>query len=344
MLKGAIAHLVDRKNLSRAAVADVFELIFAGEATPAQIAALLIALRMKGETPEEIAGAVEVMRRKATRVRAPQRGPLLDTCGTGGDGANTFNLSTATALVAAGAGAVVAKHGNRSVSSRCGSADVLAAAGVRIEVPVAVVERCLHEIGIGFLYAPALHGVMRHVIGPRREVGVRSVFNVLGPLSNPAGAPRQLLGVYSAALVPTLAKTLAELGTSERALVVHGGIGLDEVSPCGPTHAALVEGGQVRELTLTPEDAGLSPVALADLAGGDPAANAMQLRRILEGEKGPLREAVLLNAAAALWVAGLSEDMAHGARLAASTLDSGAALAKLDALARLTSEGAKEAM
>jgi len=342
VLKRALAQLVERRDLDREAVARVFEIIFSGEATPAQIGALLVALRMKGETAEEIAGAVEVMRRKATRVQAPARGPLLDTCGTGGDGAGTFNLSTATALVAAGAGAVVAKHGNRSVSSSCGSADVLAACGVRIDAPVAVVERCLEEAGIGFLFAPSLHGVMRHVIGPRRELGVRSVFNLLGPLSNPAGAPRQLLGVYAPDLVLLVGRTLAALGTSERALVVHGADGLDEVSPCGPTWAALVEGAKVREMTLAPEEAGLARVAFSDLAGGDPAANAAKLRRLLEGEKGPLREAVLLNAAVALWVAGLAEDLRSGARLAAESIDRGAALAKLESLARITSESGQE--
>lgn len=336
VLKEAIARAVDRADLSRAAIAEVFEEIFSGRATPAQIGALLIALRMKGETPEEIAGAAEVMRRKATRVKAPARGPLLDTCGTGGDGAHTFNISTATALVAAGAGAVVAKHGNRSVSSSSGSADVLAASGVKIEVPVEVVETSLEELGIGFLFAPALHGVMKHVIGPRREVGVRSLFNILGPLANPAGAPHQLLGVYAAPLVLLVARTLAALGTT-RALVVHGENGLDEVSPCGPTRAALVEAGSVRELAIVPEDAGLPRVELEDLRGGNPAENAAALRRLLGGEKGPLRHAVLLNSAAALFAAGLAKDLREGAALAAKSLDQGRALEKLEGLVRLTS-------
>ncbi len=337
VLKEAIAKVVERSDLSRAAIGEVFEEIFSGRATPAQIGALMIALRMKGETPEEVAGAAEVMRRKATPVKAPARGPLIDTCGTGGDGAHTFNISTATAFVAAGAGAVVAKHGNRSVSSSSGSADVLVAAGVKIDVPVEVVEASLAELGIGFLFAPALHGVMKHVIGPRREVGARSLFNILGPLANPAGAPRQLLGVYAPSLVSLVARTLAALGTAERALVVHGECGLDEVSPCGPTRAAVVEGGRVRELTLAPEDAGLPRVKLEDLRGGDPAFNAAALLRLLQGEHGPLRHAVLLNGAAALFAAGLAKDLREGAALAAESLDQGRALQKLEGLVRLTS-------
>jgi len=315
VLKEAIGRLVERGDLSRAAIAEVFEEIFSGRATPAQIGALLVALRMKGETSEEIAGAAEVMRRKATPVKAPKRGPLLDTCGTGGDGAHTFNISTASALVAAGAGAVVAKHGNRSVSSSSGSADVLAAAGVQVDAPVEVVEACLEELGIGFLFAPALHEVMRHVIGPRREVGVRSIFNVMGPLANPAGAPHQLLGVYSPSLVPLVARTLAALGTTKR---------------------ALVEGDSVHELVLTPEDADQPRVRLDDLRGGDPAANAATLRRLLLGEKGPLRCAVLLNSAAALFAAGLAADLREGAKLATRSLDQGLALEKLEGLIRMT--------
>jgi anthranilate phosphoribosyltransferase len=238
-LKDAIAQLVERRTLTREQMAEVFEEIFSGEGTPAQIAGFMVALRMKGETPEEIAGAADVMRRRATRVRCPPGKPVLDTCGTGGDGAHTLNISTMSALIAAAAGATVAKHGNRSVSSTCGSADVLEAAGVVIDVSPETVEQCIVELGVGFLFAPALHGVMKHVAGPRRELGVRSVFNLLGPLSNPAGADRQLLGVYDGALVPVVAHTLAALG-SQRALVVHGDEGLDELSPSGRTRAATV--------------------------------------------------------------------------------------------------------
>ena len=341
MLKETIARLVERKDLGREEIAQAFEEIFAGEATQAQIGAFLVALRIKGETPEEIAGAAGVMRAKATRVRVPQGSPVLDTCGTGGDGAHTFNISTAVALIAAAAGAVVAKHGNRSVSSRCGSADVLAACGVRIDAPLEVVEHCVAVLGVGFLFAPALHGVMKHVIGPRREIGVRSIFNLLGPLSNPAGASHQLLGVYDRAMVPVLAETLCRLG-SERALVVHGENGLDEISPCGPTIAALVEDGRVRALTLTPEDAGIRPVPLEALRGGEPAENAARLVALLDGEPGPLREAVVLNAAGAIWIAGLARDLRQGAELARAALDGGHARQKLAQLVELTAGTATE--
>jgi anthranilate phosphoribosyltransferase len=337
VLKEAIARLVEGKSLTRQEISTVFEEIFSGQGTQAQLGAFLVALRMKGETSEEIAGAAAVMRDKATVVRVPSGRPVLDTCGTGGDGAHTFNISTAVAFVAAAGGATVAKHGNRSVSSSCGSADVLAAAGVNIDAGVPVVERCLEEVGIGFLFAPALHGVMKHVIGPRREVGVRSIFNLLGPLANPARAPRQLLGVYDRKLVPVLAQTLAALG-AERALVVHGEDGLDEVSPCAHTFAALVDDGSVEELILSPEQAGLERVSAADLKGGDPAYNAARLKEVLEGRPGPLRTAVALNAGAALWVAALAESLSDGVKKAQALLDRGAPREKLEALVRLTQE------
>jgi anthranilate phosphoribosyltransferase len=338
-MKVLLQKLVDRTDLSAEEVEFAFETIFRGEASPAQMGAFLAALRMKGETPSEIAAAAQVMRRRATPVRTPPGRVVVDTCGTGGDGAGTFNLSTAAALVVAGAGVTVAKHGNRSVSSRSGSADVLAACGVRVEAPVEVVERCLAEIGIGFLYAPALHGAMRHVAPVRREVGIRSIFNLLGPLANPAGTPRQLLGVYSEHLVPVVAQTLAQLG-SERALVVHGLDGLDEVSPCGPTRAAWVEAGHVREVVLEPEDGGLRPVPRAALRGGDPAENARMLHSVLGGAAGPMRDAVLLNAGAALWVADAVQTLADGVLRAAESIDSGAARSRLERLVALTQEGA----
>lgn len=336
MLKEAIAKLVGRESLARAEIASVFEEIFAGQATQAQLGAFLIALRMKGETAEEIAGAAEVMRAKATRVRTPQGAVVLDTCGTGGDGAQTFNISTAVAFIAAAAGATVAKHGNRSVSSNCGSADVLAAAGVGLDTPVERVELCLEQLGIGFLFAPALHGVMRHVIGPRREIGVRSIFNLLGPLANPAGATHQLLGVYDGAMVPVLAETLRQLG-STRALVVHGEDGLDEISPCGPTIAALLEDGRVRPLRITPEDAGLPRIDPEALRGGAPAENAAQLGALFDGAPGPIREAVVLNAAAAIWISGFAKNLRDGAELARAAIDGGHARRKLAQLVQLTS-------
>jgi anthranilate phosphoribosyltransferase len=335
VLKEAIARLINGEDLERAEISVVFEEIFSGQCTPAQIGGFLVALRMKGETPEEIAGAALAMRRNAKRVRVPPGRVVLDTCGTGGDGAGTFNISTAVAFVAAAAGAVVAKHGNRSVSSSCGSADVLAAAGVNINAPVEVVERCLDELGIGFLFAPALHEVMRHVIGPRRELGIRSIFNLLGPLANPAGATHQLIGVYDSALVPVVGQTLVALG-AQRALVVHGD-GLDEISPCGRTLAAFVEGGKMTEMTIYPQDAGIEEVRLEQLRGGDPAQNAEQLRAVLNGAEGPLRQAVVLNSAGALWVAGLADDLRSGAVLAKQILDSGKAVEKLRQLIAATS-------
>jgi len=339
VLKDAVQKLVAREDLSPAEVDAAFESILAGEASPALLGAFLVAFRMKGETPEEIAAAAVVMRRRATPVRVPPNRLVLDTCGTGGDGAGTFNLSTAAALVAAGTGAVtVAKHGNRSISSRSGSADVLAASGVDVEAPVAVVERCLEELHIGFLFAPALHGAMRHVAPVRREVGVRSVFNLLGPLANPARAPRQLLGVYAAPLVPVVARTLAHLGT-ERALVVHGEDGLDEVSPAGPTRAAWVEGGTVRELRLTPEEAGLTRIPVEAIRGGEAHDNARTLAGVLAGAPGPVRQAVLLNAGAALWVGGAAGSLAEGVGLAARSIDSGAARERLAGLVALTRRG-----
>jgi anthranilate phosphoribosyltransferase len=336
LLKGAVQKLVERRDLSPAEVEASFETIFAGEASPALLGAFLVAFRMKGETPEEIAAAAGVMRRLATPVRVPKNRVVLDTCGTGGDGAGTFNLSTAAALVVAGSGDVtVAKHGNRSVSSRSGSADVLAASGVDVEAPLSVVERCLEELSIGFLFAPLLHQAMKHVAPVRREVGIRSVFNLLGPLSNPARAPRQLLGVYAPGLVPVVARTLAHLGT-ERALVVHGEDGLDEVSPSGPTRAAWVQDGVVREFTVTPEQAGLERIPPEAIRGGEAADNARVLAQVLAGEAGPVRQAVLLNAGAALWVAGAAETLADGVQRAARSIDSGAARERLAGLVALT--------
>lgn len=315
---------------------ETFEAIFAGDATPAQLGAFLIALRMKGETPEELAAAAEVMRRRATPIRTPVGRKVLDTCGTGGDGANTINISTAVAFVAAAAGVTVAKHGNRSVSSQCGSADVLEALGVSLTADVATVERSLEELGIGFLFAPALHGAMKVVASARREVGVRSIFNLLGPLANPAKATHQLLGVYQDELVPIVARTLAVLGV-ERAMVVHGEGRLDEVSPFGATRAAWVEGGAVKELVLTPEDAGVARVSLESIRGGTVEQNAAALREVLQGVKSPATEVVVLNAAAALWVAGVAEDLRTGASIARKILTDGSALAKLEQLAKLTS-------
>jgi len=301
---------------------EFFEGIMDGRLPPARLAALLIALRMRGETVTEITEFARVMRERATPVRCEAR-VILDTCGTGGDGAGTFNISTLTAFVAAAAGVVVAKHGNRSVSSRCGSADLLQGLGIRVDVPVETVERSLREIGIGFLYAPRLHDAMRHAAPVRRELGVRTVFNLLGPLTNPAGARHQLLGLYDPARLEIVAEVLRELG-SERVMVVHGE-GLDEIALHGSTRVAELDRGEVRVREIVPEDAGLGRARLRDLLGGDPGENVRIARGILDGERGPRRDVVLLNAAAALLVAGRAADLEQGARQAAEAIDSGAA-------------------
>ena len=335
MLTYAIAQASQGTHLSREHVGRVFDEIFAGRATAAQIGALLIALRMKGETVDEVTGAAFALRQRARPLRRPASKVVLDTCGTGGDGLGTFNISTAVALVAAAAGVTVAKHGNGGVSSRCGSADVLQAAGVRLDASVARVEQCLDDLGIAFLMAPMFHPVMREVATVRRELGVRSIFNILGPLANPAGANCQLVGVYARSLVPTVAGALCALGT-ERSLVVHGEDGLDEISPCGPTTAARVENGTVTMMTLTPEDADVDRLSLAELQGEGPLENARVLQAVLAGANGPVREAVVLNSAAALWIAGACEGLREGAAKARRVLDSGEAARKLAALAELT--------
>jgi anthranilate phosphoribosyltransferase len=311
--------------------------IMSGEATPAQIGAFLVALRMKGETVEEIAGAAQAMRQRARHIRTGSPGPLLDTCGTGGDGAGTFNVSTAAAFVVAGAGWRVAKHGNRSVSSRCGSADVLERLGLNLSAPPEVVERALDEVGIAFLFAPALHQAMRHAAGPRRELGLRTVFNLLGPLTNPAGATHQLIGVYDARLTRPLAEVLGRLGCSG-ALVVHGEGGLDEISLSGATKVSQLKEGVVQDYTLRPEELGFSPVPLEAVRGGDAAQNAELLEGILRGKAGPGAEMVILNAAGALVAAGLAWEEAVSA--ARRSLESGAALAKLAALIKACREPA----
>jgi len=341
VLRSAILTAVDGRDLTRENATATMNAIMSGEATNAQIACLLTALRLKGETVNEITGFATVMRDKVTRIHvrpaeSGRRAPaVLDTCGTGGDGLHTFNISTIAAFVAAGAGAVVAKHGNRSVSSKCGSADVLHALGVNIEAPVDVVERCLSEAGIGFLYAPLLHKAMKHAIGPRREIGIRTVFNILGPLTNPAGATAQLLGVYNAALTDTLAHVLNKLGTA-RAFVVHGEDGQDEISLTGPTAVAELRDGRVINYTITPEHFDLPPVTIQALVGGEPNDNAQIARDVLAGKPGPHTDAVVLNAAAAIAAAGLADDMSAGIAAARDAIASGAAAAKLNALVELT--------
>ena len=333
MLREPLRLVVDGVHLSRAQAAAAIEEMLSGNVPLTQMAALLVALRMKGETADEIAGAASALRARAQNVQisAARRAHLIDTCGTGGDGAHTFNISTAAAFVAAAGGASVAKHGNRAVSSKCGSADVLAALGVELELTPAGVAACIEETGIGFLFAPRHHAAMRHVAPVRKELGLRTLFNLLGPLANPAGARRQLLGVYAGALVPVLARTLVDLGC-DRAFVVHGSGGLDEISPAGPTRVAEVRGGEVAEYEVSPQEFGLLPCKLDELRGGDATENAALLREVLSGAPGGKRTAVLLNAGAALAAAGLVEEIAEGIDRAKELIDSGAALAKVDGL------------
>lgn len=333
MIKEAIGELVRGKNLSREVMLQVMNEIMSGEASEAQIASFLTALRIKGETVEEITGAAEVMRQRALRIRAP--GECIDTCGTGGDHSLSINISTAAALVAAAAGVIVAKHGNRAASSACGSADVLKALGVNIEAPPAVVERCLREVGIGFLFAPLLHGAMRYALGPRREIGIRTIFNLLGPLTNPAGAGRQLLGVFDAGLTETMALVLHALGSSA-VLVVHGLDGLDEITLTGPTRVCELKQGQLKNYTLAPEDFGLPRCRLDDLRGGPPEHNAQVLREVFANRPGPPRDAVVLNAGAAIYVAGQVDTLAEGVRRAQEVLAAGLAEKKLEQLIRVS--------
>ena len=333
-LREQIKLAVERQHLSRAQASAAVDAMLEGRAPPAQIAALLVALRMKGETPEEIAGAVQALRSRVTRVEVSQD-RLVDTCGTGGDGSQTFNISTAAAFVAAAGGARVAKHGNRAVTSKCGSADVLVALGVEVELTSEGVASCIEECGIGFLFAPRLHAGMKHVAPVRKELELRTIFNLAGPLANPAGARRQLLGVYAGSLVPVLARTLADLGC-DRAFVVYGEDGLDEVSPSGPTLICEVRGGNVRRFEFSPEEAGLLRAPLSELRGGDAAVNAALLRGVLQGEPGPRRSAVVLNAGAALAAAGVCETIPEGVRLAEQAIDSGAALDRLEMLVRVS--------
>ncbi|HEX7623907.1 MAG TPA: anthranilate phosphoribosyltransferase, partial [Anaeromyxobacteraceae bacterium] len=305
MIQQAIANLVQGRDLSRAESVAVMNEIADGGATPAQVGAFLAALRLKGETVDEIAGAAEVMRSRAEKIHVG-KDVFVDTCGTGGDGQNTFNISTTAAFVVAGAGVTVAKHGNRSVSSRCGSADVLAALGVHVDAASDVVERCIASCGIGFLFAPRLHPAFKAVAGIRRELGIRSIFNLLGPLSNPAGARHQVMGVYEPRWVPIIGGVLAKLG-ARHAFVVHGE-GLDEIAVTGMTHLSEVKDGTVERFTMLPEDVGLRRWSKQEIAGGDADQNARILSDVLSGQRGAPRDAVLVNAAAALVAGGAAQD------------------------------------
>ncbi len=334
MIVEALADLLEGRSLDRSRSRAVMDEIMRGEATPAQIGGFLVALRVKGETVDEIAGCAEAMREHVLPVR-PSRTDLVDTAGTGGDGGRTFNISTAAALVAAAAGAAVAKHGNRAVSSASGSADVLEALGFALEQPPERIAQSIDELGFGFMFAPTHHPAMRHAAAVRRELGTRTVFNVLGPLTNPAGARAQVIGVYAPGLVRTIAEVLAQLG-ARRAFVVHGAGGIDELSPIGPNLVCEVVDGTVRERTIDPLDLGIDRCAPAALLGGTPAENAQAIRAVFAGDHGGKRSAIVLNAAGAIAAAGHAEDLREGLELAREAIDSGAALARLDELVRFS--------
>jgi anthranilate phosphoribosyltransferase len=348
MIRNAIAKVVERENLSEGEMIDVMNQIMSGETTPAQIGSFITALRMKGETVEEITGAARVMRERATPIRVGKgvvdidrddinidQETILDVVGTGGDGTNTFNVSTTVAFVVSACGVKVAKHGNRSVSSLCGSADVLEKLGINLEVPPEIVEKCIAEIGIGFLFAPALHGAMKHAIGPRREIGIRTIFNILGPLTNPAGADCQVMGVYRADLVEKLAGVLQRLGC-RHGYVVNGSDGMDEITLTGETLVAEVTPTGVVVGNITPEQFGLTRCDISSLKGGDAVVNAEIVKSVLMGEPGPRREIVLLNAAYALMAADKVATPADGIELAANSIDSGNALDQIRKLERAT--------
>jgi anthranilate phosphoribosyltransferase len=334
MIKEAISKIVTGTSLSEAEAEGVMREIMQGEATDAQISAYITGLRMKGETVEEITGSARVMREKAVHIKLSATFQV-DTCGTGGDMSHTFNISTTVAFVVAGAGVAVAKHGNRSVSSKSGSADVLQALGINIEMPTHRLEECLNEVGIAFLFAPMMHQAMKFAIGPRREIGIRTIFNVLGPLTNPAGVKAQIMGVYSADLTGLLARALGNLGVT-RALVVHGMDGLDEITITERTKVSEFRDGTVNEYYIHPSDFDLPTGKAGDLKGGDAKANAAISLDILKGEQGPRRDIVLLNAAAGLMAAGKAKDFRDGIQLAGDAIDSGAALQKLEELRKFT--------
>lgn len=334
MIKEAIAKVIQGIDLEEAEMIGAMDEVMTGGASPAQIAAFITALRMKGETVAEITGAARVMREKATRIDV-KGDNVIDTCGTGGDESMTFNISTAAAFVAAGAGLVVAKHGNRSISSKCGSADVLRALGVNIEAEVSRVEECIAEAGIGFLFAPMLHGAMKYAAPVRRELGIRTIFNLLGPLTNPAGATRQLIGVYAPLLTDMLAKALYNLGT-RRAFVVRGEDGLDEITLCAETRVTEIKGDAIRTYHIKPEDFGFARCSPADLKGADADYNAGIVLDVLKGTHGPALDVVLLNSAAAITVGGLTRSIDEGIAVARGVIESGAALARLEKLKEIS--------
>jgi anthranilate phosphoribosyltransferase len=333
-MQSAIRAVTERRDLGGDEMQVVMRLIMSGQATPAQVGGFLVGLRMKGETVDEIAAAASVMRELATRVEVA--GPhLVDTCGTGGDGASTFNISTASALVTAAAGGKVAKHGNRSVSSKSGSADVLEAAGVRLDLTPSQVAACIDRVGVGFLFAPRHHGAMKHAVGPRQEMGIRTLFNLLGPLTNPAGAPNQVLGVFSSQWLEPLAHVLKQLG-SEHVLVVHAEDGLDEISIGAPTRVAELKHGGISVYTITPEGFGVPRAGLSTLVVEDAAQSLAMIRRALDNEAGPARDIVMLNAGAAIYAAGLAASISDGVVRANEVLRNGKARETLEELIRVS--------
>ena len=336
MIKEKITKVVEGSDLSFDEAFQVMTEIMDGKTTDAQIATILTALRLKKETPDEISGFAKAMRDHAVKVDTGVE-LLVDTCGTGGDKTGTFNISTVSAFVAAGAGVKIAKHGNRSVSSATGSADVLEALGVKLDIGPDAVRECIKQVGIGFMFAPGFHPAMKHAIGPRKEMGIRTAFNILGPLTNPAGASAQVLGVYDENLTEVLAEVLKKLG-SKHALVVHGAPGLDELSTLGESKVSELKDGQINNYTVTPEEVGLPKANLDDLKGGDPAKNAKILKDILDGEKGPKRDIVLLNTAAATVVADKANDLKEGIAIAKKSIDSGEAKDKLNGLIELSNK------
>jgi anthranilate phosphoribosyltransferase len=336
MIRECLTRLIQKKDLEEEEMSALVGEIMSGNVTDAQIGAILAALASKGETFAELAGAARAMRRKAVRIQT-NADVVVDTCGTGGDGLHTFNISTTAAFVVAGCGVTVAKHGNRSVSSKCGSADLLEALGVNLEVGPEVVEEAVREIGIGFLFAPRFHGAMRHAARARKELGVRSIFNMLGPLTNPAGANCQLIGVYAPELTEMFAQALKLLG-SKHVFVVHGHDGLDEISVCAPTRISELKDGQIRTRDISPEQLLGRKAVPEDMTGGSPVENAQITRNILEGEAGPKRDVVVVNAGAALVAAGVARDFQEGIGMAKSSIDEGRAGQKLEALIRFTKE------
>lgn len=349
-IKQAIEKVVRREDLKEKEAREVFELIMTGGATPAQIGALIAALRMKGETASEITGAARVMREKALKLNAGASAvdidrddinideeTILDTCGTGGTGTNTFNISTTVAFVVAGCGVKVAKHGNRSASSMCGSADVLEELGVKLDVPAEKTEKCIREIGIGFMYAPLFHGAMKYAVAPRKEIGIRTIFNLLGPLCNPAAATCQVLGVYDPSLTEKIAKVLKNLG-SQRAFVVHGMDTLDEITITGRTRVSELKSGRIRSYFVSPSDFGVKKASPKSIKGGGAKDNAVIIGKVLKGEKGPRRDIVLMNSSVALMAAGKAKSFRSGMDLAAVSIDSRKAIDKLERLVKMTNE------